>query len=114
MNYAAAFYASSRATAELAHIAEDSGWDGILLGDAIWTEDPMISLAAAAMVTTRIRLGVMVIPVPLRKPWKIASESLALDHLSNGRLTLGLATGATWMGWHAFPDEVTDTKARAE
>ncbi len=112
MKFAAAFYASPRATADLAHIAEDCGWDGIFLGDAIWTHDPMISLAAAAMTTSRIRLGTMVIPVPLRRPWKLASESLALDHLSNGRLTLGLGAGAIWMGWHAFPDEPTDTKVR--
>jgi hypothetical protein len=56
----------------------------------------------------------MIIPAPLRRPWKIASESVALDHLSNGRLTLGLGAGAIWMGWQSFPDEVTDTKARAE
>jgi hypothetical protein len=113
MKFAVAFYASPRITANLAKIAEDTGWDGIFLGDAIWTHDPMISLAAAAMVTTRIRLGIMVIPVPLRRPWKLASESLALDHLSDGRLILGLGAGAVWMGWHAFPDEPTDTKVRA-
>jgi hypothetical protein len=56
----------------------------------------------------------MVIPVPLRRPWKIASESVALDRLSNGRLILGLGTGAVWMGWQGFPDEITDTRARAE
>lgn len=113
MKFAAAFYASARTTANLAQVAEASGWDGIFLGDAIWTQDPMISLAAAAMVTSRIRLGTMVIPVPLRRPWKLASESIALDHLSNGRLTLGLGAGAVWMGWQAFPDEPTDTKTRA-
>jgi peptide deformylase len=36
-----------------------------------------------------------------------------LDHL-NGRLILGLGAGAVWMGWQGFPDEVTDTKIRAE
>jgi len=113
MKFAAAFYASARSTANLAQIAEASGWDGIFLGDAIWTHDPMVALSAAAMVTSRIRLGTMVIPVPLRRPWKLASESLALDHLSNGRLTLGLGAGAVWMGWQAFPDEPTDTKVRA-
>jgi len=113
MKFAAAFYASPRSAANLAQLAEASGWDGIFLGDAIWTQDPMISLAAAAMLTSRIRLGTMVIPVPLRRPWKLASESLALDHLSNGRLTLGLGAGAVWMGWQAFPDEPTDTKIRA-
>jgi hypothetical protein len=74
----------------------------------------MIGLAAAAMVTQRIRLGTMIVPVPLRKPWKLASESLALDNLSGGRMILGLGAGAVWMGWQAFPDEITDTKARAE
>jgi hypothetical protein len=73
----------------------------------------MIGLAAAAMTTSRIRLGTMITPAPLRIPWKLASESLALDHLSDGRLTLGLGAGAVWMGWGAFPDEVTDPVARA-
>jgi len=115
MKYAAALpYGSARAAASLAQMAEASGWDGIFLGDAIWLEDPMVCLAAAAITTNRIRLGTMVVPVPLRRPWKLASESIALDHLSNGRLTLGLGAGAIWMGWQAFPDEVTDTKIRAE
>jgi hypothetical protein len=107
-------YTTPRVVAKLAQLAEEAGWDGCFLGDAIWTLDPMISLAAAAMTTSRIRLGTMITPAPLRIPWKLASESLALDHLSEGRLTLGLAAGAVWMGWQAFPDEVSDTKARAE
>jgi len=107
-------YNEARKVAELAQLAEEAGWDGFFLGDAIWCEDPMIALAAAAMTTTRIHLGTMIIPVPLRRPWKIASESLALDRLSNGRLILGLGTGAVWMGWHAFPDEVINGKVRAE
>jgi hypothetical protein len=107
-------YTTPRTVARLSQLAEESGWDGCFLGDAIWCEDPMIALAAAAMTTSRIRLGTMVTPVPLRIPWKLASESVALDHLSDGRLVLGLGAGAVWMGWHAFPDEVTDAKARAE
>jgi hypothetical protein len=107
-------YVDARTAADLAQLAEESGWDGVFMGDAIWCTDPLIALTAAAMVTSRIRLGVMVIPVPLRRPWKIASEAAALDNLSGGRLILGLATGAAWMGWYAFPDEVTDTRTRAE
>lgn len=115
MKFGAALpYGSARTAANLSQLAEQSGWDGIFLGDAIWCEDPMICLTAAAMVTSRIRLGTMVVPVPLRRPWKLASESVALDHLSNGRLILGLGAGAVWMGWSAFPDEVTDTKIRTE
>lgn len=107
-------YTTPRTVARLAQLAEESGWDGCFLGDAIWTEDPMISLAAAAMTTQRVRLGTMIVPVPLRKPWKLASETLALDHLSGGRMILGMGAGAVWMGWHAFPDEITDKHARAE
>jgi hypothetical protein len=107
-------YQDARKSAELAKVGEDAGWDGAFVGDAIWCQDPMICLAAMAMTTSRIRLGMMVIPVPLRKPWKIASESVALDHLSGGRLTLGLGMGAVWMGWQGFPDEVTGTRERAE
>lgn len=107
-------YGSARSTARLCQAAEAAGWAGCYIGDAIWCEDPMIALTAAAMVTQRIRLGTLIIPTPLRRPWKIASESVALDRLSEGRLTLGLGAGAVWMGWQAFPDEVTDTRARAE
>ena len=107
-------YNIASAVPQLAKLAEEFGWDGCFLGDAIWCEDPIVALAAAAMTTTRIRLGTMIIPAPLRRPWKIASESTALDHLSNGRMILGLGTGAVWMGWQGFPDAVTETKARAE
>lgn len=107
-------YTTPRTVVKLSQLAEETGWDSVFLGDAIWCEDPMIGLAAAAMTTSRIRLGTMITPVPLRIPWKLASESVALDHLSGGRLTLGLGAGAVWMGWQAFPDEVTDTKSRAE
>lgn len=100
--------------ASLAQMTEAAGWDGLFVGDAIWTVDPLIQLAAAATATQRIRLGTMVLAMPLRRPWHLAGESLALDLLSNGRLTLGLGMGATWMGWQGFPDEVTNTKARAE
>lgn len=107
-------YGDPRKTAELARAAEDAGWDGVFVGDAVWCQDPLIQLAAAAAATKRIRLGTMVLAMPLRRPWHLASESLALDSLSQGRLILGLGTGATWMGWQGFPSEVTDTRARAE
>ncbi len=114
MKYGVAIpYGSARTAASAAQTAEEAGWDGIFLGDAIWCEDPLICLAAAAMVTTHIRLGVMLVPAPLRHPWKLASETVALDRLSDGRLTLGLGAGAVWMGWQAFPDVPTDNKVRA-
>jgi alkanesulfonate monooxygenase SsuD/methylene tetrahydromethanopterin reductase-like flavin-dependent oxidoreductase (luciferase family) len=115
MNYGIVLgYGHPRVTAGLAQTAEAAGWDGVFVGDAIWCQDPLIQLAAAAMTTTRIRLGTMVLAMPLRDPRQLASESLALDELSNGRLILGLATGATWMGWAGFPNIPTDARTRAE
>ena len=114
LKYGISLYCGAEEAAEIARLGEEAGWDGIFLGDAIWLQDLSVVLAAMAVATERVRLGTMVIPVPLRKPWKIAGESVALDILSKGRLTLGLGTGAVWMGWQAFPDVVTDVKARAE
>ena len=104
----------ARKTANVAQLAEKAGWDGFFVGDAIWVVDPVVALTAAAMTTSRIHLGIMVIPMPLRRPWKVASETAGLDNLSGGRLILGLGTGAVWMGWQGFPDEVTETRVRAE
>ena len=41
-------YANARMVAKLSQLAEEAGWDGVFLGDAIWCQDPMIGLAAAA------------------------------------------------------------------
>jgi alkanesulfonate monooxygenase SsuD/methylene tetrahydromethanopterin reductase-like flavin-dependent oxidoreductase (luciferase family) len=92
-----------RTCAELAHFAEDSGWDGVFLEDYIvWqshqdvpTYDPWITLAAMAMRTKSIRLGTMVTPLARRRPWKLARETVTLDYLSNGRLILGVGLGDT-------------------
>ena len=88
---------------ELAHIAEESGWDGIFLEDyIIWqshsevpTYDPWVTLAAMAIRTQRVKLGTMVTPFPRRRPWKLAQELVTLDHLSNGRMILGVGLGDT-------------------
>jgi alkanesulfonate monooxygenase SsuD/methylene tetrahydromethanopterin reductase-like flavin-dependent oxidoreductase (luciferase family) len=92
-----------RLLSDLACLAESSGWDAIFLEDYIvWqghsdaaTYDPWISLAAMASCTTKIRLGTMVTPLPRRRPWKLAREAISLDHLSGGRVILGIGLGDT-------------------
>jgi alkanesulfonate monooxygenase SsuD/methylene tetrahydromethanopterin reductase-like flavin-dependent oxidoreductase (luciferase family) len=87
--------------AELAAQAESAGWDGFflwdhILGDASWRTpmvDPWIALAAVADATSRVRLGPLVTPVPRRRPWQLARETTTLDHLSAGRLVLGVGLG---------------------
>src|SRR5262249_26585907 len=45
------------------------------------------------MRTTRIKIGPLVTPLPRRHPWKVARETVTLDHLSRGRLILGVGLG---------------------
>jgi alkanesulfonate monooxygenase SsuD/methylene tetrahydromethanopterin reductase-like flavin-dependent oxidoreductase (luciferase family) len=92
-----------RTTAELARLAEESDWDGVFLEDYIVhhsagdapTYDPWVALAAVALATSRIRIGTSVTPLPRRRPWKVARETVSLDHLSGGRLILGVGLGDT-------------------
>ncbi len=91
---------SARNLAELARDAEEAGWDGFFLWDHIIAMaegvpmvDVWVALSAIAMNTARIRLGATVTPLPRRRPWKLARETVSLDHLSNGRLTLGVGLG---------------------
>jgi alkanesulfonate monooxygenase SsuD/methylene tetrahydromethanopterin reductase-like flavin-dependent oxidoreductase (luciferase family) len=90
-----------RGLAELAQAVEDAGWDALFLedylvyqGDASQpTYDPWICLAAMAAATERIRIGTTVTPLPRRRPWKVAAEAVAVDHLSGGRFVLGVGIG---------------------
>jgi alkanesulfonate monooxygenase SsuD/methylene tetrahydromethanopterin reductase-like flavin-dependent oxidoreductase (luciferase family) len=55
--------------------------------------DPMISLAAAAAVTSRIRLLVNVLVLPLYNASVVAKQAATIDAQSGGRLTLGVGIG---------------------
>lgn len=96
-----------------AEAAEAAGWDGFFVWDAVWGIDPWALLGAIAARTQRIRLGTMLTPVSRRRPWKLAGETVTVDHLSNGRLILAVGLGAPDTGFAEF-GEVTDRKQRAE
>lgn len=86
---------------ELARMAEDCGWDGVFLEDYLVyqgeadlpTYEVWVCLAAMACRTDVVRIGTTVTPVPRRHPWQLAAEAVAIDHLSGGRLVLGVGTG---------------------
>jgi len=114
-------YADPRAMADLAELAEQSGWDGVFLEDYIVyqnktgtpTYDPWVCLAAMAVRTHRIRLGTTVTPLPRRRVAKLAAEAVTLDHLSDGRVTLGVGSGDAWDVALANLGEQTDRRVRA-
>src|SRR5215216_7509609 len=90
-----------RTLAELAESAEARGWDGFFLWDHIAyrapvqaVADPWVALAAIACSTERLRIGPMVTPLSRRRVQKLARETVTLDHLSRGRLTLGVGLGS--------------------
>jgi alkanesulfonate monooxygenase SsuD/methylene tetrahydromethanopterin reductase-like flavin-dependent oxidoreductase (luciferase family) len=93
------------AAARLAAEAEEAGWHGVFVWDHLhWrapvsqVADPWISLAAIATATEQLRLGPMVMPLPRRRPAKVARETATLDRLSGGRLTLGVGIGSDRFG----------------
>jgi len=119
-------WGDARTLADLSQLAEDSGWDGVFLEDYIvWqsdqsvpTYDSWVILAAIAVQTKRIRIGTQVTALARRRPWKVARETVTIDHLSNGRLILGVGLGDT--GESVLPDvsfshfdEMTDPKERS-
>ncbi|HKS90679.1 MAG TPA: LLM class flavin-dependent oxidoreductase [Tepidiformaceae bacterium] len=104
---------NARTAADFAHEAEAAGWDGFFVWEPIWGNDAWVSLAAAAMTTSTIRLGTMLTPLSRMRPWKLASETASVDNLSGGRVILAVGLGATDTGFEAF-GEVTDRRQRAE
>ncbi|HEY7850666.1 MAG TPA: LLM class flavin-dependent oxidoreductase [Ktedonobacterales bacterium] len=103
----------ARLVAESARAAEQAGWDGFFIADAVWGVDPWVALTAAAMLTERIRLGTMLTPVSRYRPWSLAAQTATLDNLSGGRVILAVGLGAIDTGFAEFGEE-TDRKARAE
>jgi alkanesulfonate monooxygenase SsuD/methylene tetrahydromethanopterin reductase-like flavin-dependent oxidoreductase (luciferase family) len=113
-------YGDARTLSDLARVAEEAGWDGFFLWDTIHFQaekqavcDPWIALAAVAMRTERIKIGTMVAAPARRQPWKMARETVTLDHLSHGRFIFGVGAGdGSDRGFTAFGAE-TNGKKRA-
>jgi alkanesulfonate monooxygenase SsuD/methylene tetrahydromethanopterin reductase-like flavin-dependent oxidoreductase (luciferase family) len=112
---------SPQLLAELAAEAEQAGWDGFFLWDHMLYSlnqnlplfDPWVALAGMAMRTERLRLGTTVTPLARRRPWKLARETVTLDHLSSGRLTITVGVGDPDQADFGTFGEPTDPKIRA-
>ncbi len=93
--------------ASCAELAEECGWDGVFLAEAVWGVDAWVALTAAAMRTSSVRLGTMLTPLARFKPWDVASKVATLDRLSGGRVQLSVGLGALHPGWTAFERETS-------
>jgi F420-dependent oxidoreductase-like protein len=88
----------------LAQEAERMGFDSVWTGEA-WGSDAFTPLAWIGAQTERIRLCTGVVQLSARTPTATAMHALTLDHLSNGRFTLGLGVSGPQVveGWYGQP-----------
>lgn len=99
-------FVTEREFVELARLGEARGWDTIFTWEAVYRHDAWATLAAAAVVTDRIRLGTLLTPISRYRPWDLAARVGTVDRLSGGRAILGAGLGAPNGNWTAFePDD---------
>ena len=106
----------------LARLAEEHGFDGLFRSDhytaiiepRAGALDAWATIAGLAALTDRIRLGTLVSPATFRHPSVLARMAVTVDHISNGRVEVGLGSG--WYERehveHGFP--FTTSKERFE
>jgi F420-dependent oxidoreductase-like protein len=89
---------------ELAREAERLGYDSVWTAEA-WGSDAFTPLTWIAAHTSRIRLGTAVAQMAARTPTATAMHALTLDHLSGGRMMLGLGLSGPQVveGWYGRP-----------
>jgi alkanesulfonate monooxygenase SsuD/methylene tetrahydromethanopterin reductase-like flavin-dependent oxidoreductase (luciferase family) len=73
---------------------------------------PSVFLAAAIQRTRRIRLGPLVYVLPLYHPLRLFEEICMLDHMSNGRLMLGVGRGGALLEHERFGVDPATASAR--
>lgn len=84
--------------------AERLGFDSVWTAEA-WGSDAFTPLAWIAANTSTIKLGTSVVQIAARTPTATAMAALTLDHISNGRMTLGLGVSGPQVveGWYGQP-----------
>jgi probable F420-dependent oxidoreductase len=98
-----------------ARAAEEVGFDIVQVGDHVGAEpSALLALARAARDTERIRIGTLVLNNDLRHPVLLAQELATLDHLSGGRLEVGLGAGHSFTEYAAMGQPFDPPAVRKE
>jgi probable F420-dependent oxidoreductase len=109
--------------ARRARQAEEAGFEALWVGDHIALPretgqqprlEAVVTVAALAAVTTRIRLGIGVIVLPQRQPVLLAKQLSSLDRLSGGRLSVGVGVGYIEPELRALGVSLADRAARTD
>jgi F420-dependent oxidoreductase-like protein len=89
---------------ELAREAESLGYDSVWTAES-WGSDAFTPLTWLAAHTSKIRLGTAVAQLSARTPTACAMAALTVDHLSGGRMMLGLGVSGPQVveGWYGQP-----------
>jgi alkanesulfonate monooxygenase SsuD/methylene tetrahydromethanopterin reductase-like flavin-dependent oxidoreductase (luciferase family) len=116
-------FADAHTVARLAVAAEEAGWDGLFVWDHVVHDkarrqgvpfgDPWMLLTAAALATSRLRLGTLVTPVARRRPEQLARQVATLDALSGGRVIFGAGLGGPIEDEYGSFGETTDPRVLA-
>lgn len=117
-------FADARTVAAAATAAEQAGWDALFVWDHVVHDkrrrrgqafgDPWMLLTAAALATSRIRLGTLVTPVARRRPQQLARQVATLDALSGGRVIFSAGLGGPIEDEYGSFGETTDPAVLAE
>jgi Luciferase-like monooxygenase len=117
-------FADARTVATVAAAAEEAGWDALFVWDHVVHDkrqrrgqpfgDPWMLLTAAALATSRLRLGTLVTPVARRRPEQLARQVATLDALSGGRVIFSAGLGGPIEDEFASFGDTTDPVILAE
>jgi probable F420-dependent oxidoreductase len=100
---------------QLAIRCEQAGFDTLQAADHPGScAAPSVALAAAAAVTSRIRLGAYVSNAGVREPIHLAADVATLDVVSGGRARLGLGAGHTPAEWQAIGKDRPGVRGRVD
>jgi alkanesulfonate monooxygenase SsuD/methylene tetrahydromethanopterin reductase-like flavin-dependent oxidoreductase (luciferase family) len=99
-------------------LADELGWDTAWVAEHHFTAEygvlgnPSMMLAALARETTRIRLGSAIHILPFHDPVRVAEDVALVDHLSGGRVELGVGRGYQKPEFDGFDIPLAESKSR--